>query len=116
MEFIKFIFSSFWIWLGFLILMTTFLYYIVNGIVRSIQAIRGKSFRNYIGDSNNVWTDCKDKLPKENGLYYVRKDNTNAMWLCEFKNKEFTLSMFPGHKVDAIQWAEYNAFTFEDMS
>lgn len=93
--------------------MTTFLYYIVNGIVRSIQAIRGKTFKKNIGDSDKVWTDCKDELPKVNGLYYVKKDNTNSMWLCDFMNGEFTLNMYPNHKVEATQWAEYCAFTSE---
>lgn len=113
MEFFKFIFSSFWIWLGFLILMSTFLYYIVNGIIRVTQALKGKSFQSNIGDSNDVWTNCNDKLPTIDGLYYVKKDNTNSMYLCRFENEKFTLSAYPDHEMKAIKWADYGAFDSE---
>ena len=113
MEFLKFIFSNFWIWLGFLIIMTTFLYYVVNGIVRLVYAFRGKTFKHNLGDSDDVWHDCKDGMPETDGLYYVKKDNTNSMLLCRYSNGKFVLDTYPETEIKAIKWADYGAFTEE---
>lgn len=93
--------------------MSTFLYYIVNGIVRLVQAFNGKKFKDNIGDSNDTWHDCNEELPKVEGLYYVKKDNTNSMWLCNYKDKKFILSGCPDHEMNAIKWADYGAFASE---
>lgn len=114
MEFLKFMFSNFWIWLGFTILIYIVLYFGVNGIIRIVGAICGKTFKHDVGNSNKVWHDCKDDMPETDGLYYVKIDNTNSMYLCRYSNGKFTLDMYPDTEEKAVKWADYGAFTEND--
>ena len=41
LDILKFIFSSFWVWLGTALILYTVLHYGVNGLVQTIAAIRG---------------------------------------------------------------------------
>lgn len=61
-----------------------------------------------------IWHDAKNDPPQTPGLYYVKKDNTNSMYLCNYVNGEWALAMSvlkPG--IDVIQWTDYTNFAEE---
>lgn len=43
------------------------------------------ALRNQI-EAENLWHDAKMNPPKIPGLYYGKKDDTNSMWLCKYRD------------------------------
>jgi len=67
------------------------------------------ALRNQI-NAENIWRDAKTNPPKAPGLYYGKKDDTNSMWLCRYRDGVWTLDPYPEYRMDIIQWAEYTDF------
>lgn len=59
---------------------------------------------------DTLWHDAKTDQPKAPGLYYGKKDYTNSMYAVNYQDGVWTLSCYPDHKMDILQWAEYAAF------
>ena len=53
-----------------------------------------------------IWKEVDKELPKCEGIYYGKKDDTNSMWKVIFRNNEWYLSGYPEHKIDVIKWTE----------
>ncbi len=62
-------------------------------------------------EAENLWNDAITNPPKSPGLYYGKKDDTNSMWLCRYRDGVWTIDSYPEHRMGIIQWAEYTAFT-----
>lgn len=67
-------------------------------------------------ERENLWHDAKENHPKVPGLYYGKKDDTNSMWLCQYRDGVWTLDMYPEQKMPIVQWAEYASFSSEQES
>lgn len=62
-----------------------------------------------------VWHDAKTEPPKTPGVYYGRKDDTNSMYLCSYRDGKWTLKgVFTDYFIDIIYWAEYADFKLVD--
>lgn len=62
-------------------------------------------------ETENLWHNAKTDPPKNPGLYYGRKDNTNSMWLCRYRDGVWVLDMYPEQEMPIVQWAEYTSFS-----
>lgn len=60
-----------------------------------------------------LWHDAKSDPPKITGLYYGKKDDTNSMYACQYRDGVWFLDMYPQQKIDIMQWANYMAFSRE---
>ena len=60
-----------------------------------------------------LWHDAKTDPPKTPGLYYGKKDDTNSMYACQYRDGVWVLDMYPQQKMDIMQWADYTAFARE---
>ena len=60
-----------------------------------------------------LWHDAKTDPPKTPGLYYGKKDDTNSMYACQYRDSVWVLDMYPQQKMDIVQWADYTAFARE---
>ena len=60
-----------------------------------------------------LWHDAKTDPPKTPGLYYGKKDDTNSMYACRYRDGVWVLDMYPQTKMDIVQWADYTAFVRE---
>ena len=60
-----------------------------------------------------LWHDAKSDPPKTPGLYYGKKDATNSMYACQYRDGVWVLDMYPQQKMDIVQWADYTAFARE---
>lgn len=63
---------------------------------------------------DQLWHDAKTDPPKTPGLYYGKKDDTNSMYLCQYRDGIWKLDMYPNCKIDIVQWADYTAFVDRD--
>ena len=63
---------------------------------------------------DQLWHDAKTDPPKTPGLYYGKKDDTNSMYACRYRDGVWVLDMYPQQKMDIVQWADYTAFARED--
>lgn len=63
---------------------------------------------------DQLWHDAKTDPPKTPGLYYGKKDDTNSMYPCLYRDGIWVLSMYPQTKMDIVQWADYTAFVRGD--
>ncbi len=61
-----------------------------------------------------VWHDAKTDPPKTPGLYYGKKDDTNSMYACRYRDSVWVLDMYPQQQMDIVQWADYAAFVRQD--
>ena len=61
-----------------------------------------------------LWHDAKTDPPKTPGLYYGKKDDTNSMYPCLYRDGIWVLSVYPQQKMNIVQWADYTAFVRED--
>lgn len=61
-----------------------------------------------------VWHDAKKDPPKTPGLYYGKKDDTNSMYACRYRDSVWVLDMYPQQQMDIVQWADYAAFVRQD--
>ena len=61
-----------------------------------------------------VWHDAKTDPPKTSGLYYGKKDDTNSMYACRYRDGVWVLDMYPQQQMDIVQWADYAAFVRQD--
>ena len=62
---------------------------------------------------DQLWHDAKTDPPKTPGLYYGKKDDTNSMYACQYRDGVWVLDMYPQQKMDIVQWADYTAFARE---
>ena len=63
---------------------------------------------------DQLWHNAKTDPPKTPGLYYGKKDDTNSMYPCLYRDGVWVLSMYPKQKIDVVQWADYTAFVRGD--
>ena len=63
---------------------------------------------------DQLWHDAKTDPPKTPGLYYGKKDDTNSMYACRYRDGVWVLDMYPRQKMDIVQWADYTAFVRGD--
>ena len=61
-----------------------------------------------------LWHDAKTDPPKTPGLYYGKKDDTNSMYPCLYRDGIWVLDAYPQTKTDIVKWADYTAFVKED--
>lgn len=61
-----------------------------------------------------LWHDAKTDPPKTPGLYYGKKDDTNSMYPCLYRDGIWVLDAYPQQKMNIVQWADYTAFVRED--
>ena len=61
-----------------------------------------------------LWHDAKTDPPKTPGLYYGKKDDTNSMYACQYRDGVWVLDMYPQQKMEIVQWADYTAFAREN--
>ena len=61
-----------------------------------------------------LWHDAKTDPPKTPGLYYGKKDDTNSMYPCLYRDGIWVLDAYPQTKMDIVKWADYTAFVRED--
>lgn len=61
-----------------------------------------------------LWHNAKTDPPKTPGLYYGKKDDTNSMYLCLYRDGIWVLDAYPQTKMDIVKWADYAAFVKED--
>ena len=62
---------------------------------------------------DQLWHDAKTDPPKTPGMYYGKKDDTNSMYPCLYRDGIWVLSGYPQQKMDIVQWADYTAFARE---
>lgn len=70
----------------------------------AITALRAQQQRE------QLWHDSKTDPPPQDGLYYGAKDDTNAMWLVQYRDGTWTLNAYPEQRMDIVRWAFYDAF------
>ena len=63
---------------------------------------------------DQLWHDAKTDPPKTPGLYYGKKDDTNSMYACQYRDGVWVLDMYTQQKMDIVQWADYTAFVRGD--
>ena len=63
---------------------------------------------------DQLWHDAKTDPPKTPGLYYGKKDDTNSMYACQYRDGVWVLDMYPQQKMEIVQWADYTAFAREN--
>lgn len=64
---------------------------------------------------DQLWHDAKTDPPKTPGLYYGKKDDTNSMYACQYRDGVWTLDMYPQQKMEIVQWADYTAFVQDNV-
>lgn len=79
-----------------------------DAIELAISALRHQMWEE------QLWHDAKTDPPKTPGLYYGKKDATNSMYACQYRDGVWVLSVYPQQKIDIVQWADYTAFVRED--
>ena len=62
-----------------------------------------------------LWHDAKSDPPKTPGLYYGKKDATNSMYACQYRDGVWVLDMYPQQQMDIVQGADYTAFVREGV-
>lgn len=62
-----------------------------------------------------MWHDAKTDPPETSGLYYGKKDDTNSMYACRYRDGVWVLDAYPQTEMDIVQWADYSAFAKEDV-
>ena len=75
--------------------------------ILAIAALREQEERE------SVWHDAKDNPPKKSGLYYGKRDDTDSMYLFQYRDGVWTLDAYPETRMHVIKWAYYNAFVQE---
>lgn len=53
-----------------------------------------------------VWHNISDSLPKYDGTYYGKIDDTNSMWKVNYINEKWTLSGYPDKEMNIIRWTD----------
>ena len=80
---------------------------IYDACVLAVAALREQEQRE------NVWHDAKDNPPQKPGLYYGKKDDTDSMYLFQYRDGVWTMDAYPETRMRVIKWAYYNAFVQE---
>lgn len=62
-----------------------------------------------------LWHDAKTDPPETPGLYYGKKDDTNSMYACRYRDGVWVLDLYPQTEMDIVQWADYSAFVREGV-
>ena len=77
-----------------------------------LERVKITALRHQIWEEQ-LWHDAKTDPPKTPGLYYGKKDDTNSMYACQYRDGIWVLDMYPQQQMDIIQWADYTAFVRE---
>lgn len=80
----------------------------LQGLDVAISALRHRIWED------QLWHDAKTDPPKTPGLYYGKKDDTNSMYACQYRDGVWVLDMYPRQKMEIVQWADYTAFVREN--
>lgn len=80
----------------------------LQGLDVAISALRHQIWEE------KLWHDAKTDPPKTPGLYYGKKDDTNSMYPCLYRDGIWVLDAYPQTKMDIVKWADYTAFVKED--
>ena len=80
----------------------------LQGLDVAISALRHRIWED------QLWHDAKTDPPKTPGLYYGKKDDTNSMYACQYRDGVWVLDMYPQQKMEIVQWADYTAFAREN--
>lgn len=80
----------------------------LQGLDVAISALRHQIWKD------QLWHDAKTDPPKTPGLYYGKKDDTNFMYACQYRDGVWVLDMYPQQKMEIVQWADYTAFAREN--
>lgn len=57
-----------------------------------------------------IWHCAKTENPKANGLYYVRIDDTSAMYAAHYRDGIWTIEGFGSRGVEVVWWTDYKSF------
>ncbi len=79
----------------------------LQGLDVAISALRHQIWEE------KLWHDAKTDPPKTPGLYYGKKDDTNSMYACRYRDGVWVLDMYPQQRMDIVKWADYTAFEKE---
>lgn len=86
-----------------------------DAIQAGIEALKEKLW------SETLWHDAKTDPPKAPGQYYGKKDDSNNMWLCEYRDGKWRLACSAvwsakdlNQEMGIVRWAEYGAFAREE--
>lgn len=60
---------------------------------------------------HTLWHDAETDPPKTPGLYYGKQDDTNSMFLCNYKDGVWVLSEYPWQRIDIVLWSSFGPFT-----
>ena len=82
--------------------------YVMTAIKKAIEALKRVEWEN------TLWHDAKTDPPKTPGLYYGKKDDTNSMYVCQYRDGVWVLDMYPQTKIDVVKWAEYTEFIWDN--
>lgn len=80
----------------------------LQGLDVAISALRHQIWEE------KLWHDAKTDPPKTPGLYYGKKDDTNSMYPCLYRDGIWVLDAYPQTKMDIVKWADYTAFVKGD--
>ena len=75
----------------------------------ALAALRGPT------REQGLWHDAKTDPPETPGLYYGKKDDTNSMYACRYRDGVWVLDLYPQTEMDIVQWADYSAFVREGV-
>lgn len=78
-----------------------------------LERVKIAALRHQIWE-DQLWHDAKTDPPKTPGLYYGKKDDTNSMYACRYRDGVWVLDTYPQQRMDVVQWADYTAFVRED--
>ena len=70
----------------------------------ALAALRGPT------REQGLWHDAKTDPPETPGLYYGKKDDTNSIYACRYRDGVWVLDLYPQTEMDIVQWADYSAF------
>ena len=82
-------------------------------VVQHLGRLEDIALRHQIWEEQ-LWHDAKTDPPKTPGLYYGKKDDTNSMYPCLYRDGIWVLSAYQQTKMDIVQRADYTAFVRGD--
>lgn len=77
-----------------------------------LEKVKIEALRHQIWEEK-LWHDAKTDPPKTPGLYYGKKNDTNSMYPCLYRDGIWVLDAYPQTKMDIVKWTDYTAFEKE---
>lgn len=88
-----------------------------DAVQAAIDALKEKLW------NETLWHDAKTDPPQMPGLYYGAKDDTDFMWLCNYRDGKWFLAnpivwsaRDLKQEMAIVRWAKYEAFAGEEDS